>query len=68
MDPPYADTSIGNLVEQLASSKLVGATTTVVVTHSPRLTLNSSYGSLSQIKEYRHGDSCIAIYQKEAQV
>lgn len=68
MDPPYADTAIGSLLEQLANSRLVGATTTLVVTHSPRLNLDSSYASLNQIKEYRHGDSCIAIYQKEAQV
>ncbi len=34
MDPPYSDTSIGNLVTQLATSKLVGTGSTVVVTHS----------------------------------
>lgn len=66
MDPPYADTSIGNLIEQLATSRLVGQNTTVVVTHSPRLQLNPSYATLNQTKEYRHGDSVIAIYAKEA--
>ena len=66
MDPPYADSSIGNLVTQLATSKLVGAGTTVVVTHSPHLSLNSTYAALNLIKEHRHGDSCIALYQKEA--
>lgn len=66
MDPPYADTSIGSLIEQLATSKLVGAATTVAVTHSPHLHLDSSYAGLNQIKEHRHGDSCIAIYRKEA--
>ena len=65
MDPPYSDTSIGNLVMQLAESKLVGTNTIVVVTHSPHLSLNSTYGSLNLIKERRHGDSCIAVYQKE---
>ncbi|UCB42360.1 MAG: 16S rRNA (guanine(966)-N(2))-methyltransferase RsmD [Dehalococcoidales bacterium] len=64
MDPPYVDSSIGNVVEQLASSKLVGSDTVVVVTHSPRLALNSSYGVLSMLKEHRHGDSCISIYRK----
>ena len=67
MDPPYADTSIGDIIEQLATSKLVGIATTVVVTHSPRLHLDSSYAALNQIKEHRHGDSCIAIYHKEAE-
>jgi len=66
MDPPYADTSIGSIIEQIANSNLVGTTTTVVVTHSPRLHLESSYATLNQIKEHRHGDSCIAIYHKEA--
>jgi len=65
MDPPYSDTSIGNLVTQLATSKLVGPETTLVVTHSPRLPLNSTYATLKLIKEHRHGDSCIAVYRKE---
>ncbi|MFC1967660.1 16S rRNA (guanine(966)-N(2))-methyltransferase RsmD [Chloroflexota bacterium] len=65
MDPPYADSSIGNLIEQLANSSLVGTDTIMVVTHSPRLTLESSYSALSLIKEHRHGDSCIALYEKE---
>ncbi len=64
MDPPYADLSIGNVLEQLASSRLVGLGAVVVVTHSPRLALDSSYGALSLLKEHRHGDSCISIYQR----
>jgi len=64
MDPPYSDTSIGNLVTQLAISKLVGTDSTVVVTHSSHLPLSSTYATLNLIKERRHGDSCIAIYQK----
>jgi len=64
IDPPYANSSIGNLVTQLASSKLVGTGSTVVVTHSSHLTLSSSYATLNLIKERRHGDSCIAVYQK----
>ncbi len=65
MDPPYANSSIGNLVAQLATSTLVGADTTLVVTHSPRLPLSSIYAPLNLVKEHRHGDSCIAIYRKE---
>ena len=66
MDPPYSNTSIGNLIIQLANSRLVGINTTVVVTHSPHLPLNSAYDALSLVKEHRHGDSCISIYKKEA--
>ncbi len=65
MDPPYSDSSIGNLIAQLAASKLVGADSVLVVTHSPRLSLDSTYTPLNLIKEHRHGDSCIAIYEKE---
>ena len=67
MDPPYADSSIGTVVTQLATSKLVGANSIVVLTHSPHLSLNSTYASLNLTKEYRHGDSCIAVYRKENQ-
>jgi len=65
VDPPYADLSLGSLVAQLATSKLIGKDTTLVVTHSPRLPLSSTYAPLNLIKEYRHGDSCIAVYRKE---
>ncbi len=68
MDPPYSDSSIGSLVEQLATSKLVGTDTTVVITHSPHLPLDSTYATLNLVKEYRHGDSCIAVYRKEGKV
>ena len=63
--PPYSDSSIGSLVRQLATSKLVGAESIVVVTHSPHLPLNSTYATLHVLKERRHGDSCITLYQKE---
>lgn len=65
MDPPYSDSSIGSLINQLAGSELVGAETVVVVTHSSHFSLNSSYGILNLIKERRHGDSLIAFYKKE---
>lgn len=68
MDPPYSDSSIGNMVTQLATSKLVGRDSVVVVTHSPHLQLDSTYAALNLIKEHRHGDSCIAIYQKEREL
>ena len=64
MDPPYSNLSIGNVVAQLATSKLVGTNSVVVVTHSPHLPLDSTYAPLNLIKQRRHGDSCIAIYRK----
>ena len=64
MDPPYSNASLGDLITQLATSKLVGTNSIIVVTHSPHLPLNSTYASLNLIKEHRHGDSCIAVYEK----
>jgi len=65
IDPPYSDSSIGRLVQQLADSKLVGPQTIVVATHSTHLPLESTYAPLQAIKERRHGDSCIKVFQKE---
>jgi 16S rRNA (guanine966-N2)-methyltransferase len=66
MDPPYASAKIGDVITQLAGSRLVGPETTVVVTHSSRRPLNPAYDSLGMVKEHRHGDSCIAIFRREA--
>jgi 16S rRNA (guanine(966)-N(2))-methyltransferase RsmD len=64
MDPPYSDSSIGNIVTQLATSKLVGVNSIVVVTHSTHLSLSTTYPPLGLLKEYHHGDSYVAIYTK----
>jgi 16S rRNA (guanine966-N2)-methyltransferase len=66
MDPPYRNESIGKTITKLANSKLISENTIIVITHSCHLTLESQYSPLSLIKERRHGDSCITIYQKEA--
>jgi 16S rRNA (guanine(966)-N(2))-methyltransferase RsmD len=65
MDPPYSNRAIGDVITQVAASRLVGVDTTVVVTHSPHLTLSPSYDKINLVKEHRHGDSCISIYRKE---
>ena len=65
IDPPYANPLIGDLLEQLAGSQLVGPKTIVVVTHPPYRPLNSTCGTLKLLKEHRHGDSCIAVYRRE---
>ena len=64
MDPPYSNPSIGTLLARLTTSKLVGTNSIMVVTHSPHLAPNSTCAALTLIKERRHGDSCIAMYQK----
>lgn len=64
IDPPYANPLVGNLLEQLADSRLVGPKTIVVVTHPPYRPLDSTYGTLKMLKAHRHGGSCIAVYRK----
>ncbi len=66
MDPPYANPTTGDIITELAASRLVGTKTTLVVSHSSRVPLNQKYGTLNIVKETRHGDSCISIFQKEA--
>ena len=66
LDPPYADTHLGDLVTALAGSGLVSEETLVTVSHAARCPLHGNYGNLSRIKEKRYGDTCISIYQKEA--
>ena len=68
IDPPYPDLTIGNIIAELSQLRLVGVNTMVVVTHSPHHPLAGVYGTLRRVKENRHGDSCIAIYRKEAQI
>jgi|TARA_B100002003_G_scaffold9842_1_gene8456 16S rRNA (guanine(966)-N(2))-methyltransferase RsmD len=68
IDPPYNNPLIGDLLEKLASSQLVGVKTLVVVTHPPYRPLNSTHGTLTRLQEHRHGDSCVAVYRKEGSV
>jgi 16S rRNA (guanine(966)-N(2))-methyltransferase RsmD len=63
LDPPYDDTSIGSYAEKLVSSRLVGAESTIVIEHSPRITLGETYGDFRQIRDLRYGDSSVAVYQ-----
>jgi 16S rRNA (guanine966-N2)-methyltransferase len=65
-DPPYRREDIGDFLDKLAATKLIGDHTWLVITHSPRVTLDERYGGLKMVKERRHGDSVIAIYRKEA--
>jgi 16S rRNA (guanine966-N2)-methyltransferase len=65
MDPPYADTTLGSLLESLSGSKLVSADTILLASHATRSPLEKQYNNLSMIKEKKYGDTCISIYHKE---
>jgi 16S rRNA (guanine966-N2)-methyltransferase len=66
IDPPYKDKTIGELLSQIAASKLIEEHTIVVITHSSRFLLEQDYGVLQLVKERRHGDSTISVYRRES--
>ena len=63
MDPPYADSSVTATAAKLASSHLVGKESTLVIEHSRRMPLEERYGCFQQVKNLRHGDSYVSVYQ-----
>ncbi len=65
MDPPYSDTATDDVITRLATLRLIGDDTTLVVTHASRSPLGNNYAPLNLIKEHRHGDTCISVFQKE---
>jgi 16S rRNA (guanine(966)-N(2))-methyltransferase RsmD len=65
MDPPYSDTTTGNLLMQLDKSKYINDESLIVIPHASRSPLAESYGEWRLIKERRHGDTTISIYCRE---
>ena len=65
MDPPYSETTLDDLLTEVASSPLLTTGSIVVVPHTSRFSSRPSYSGLSLIKERRHGDTSVSIYQKE---
>lgn len=63
MGPPYRESGVIETLERLAISCLVGAGSTIAVEHSYRLPLSSIYGNMQLVKERRHGETCISVYQ-----
>ena len=65
IDPPYSNPSTGDLLTNLANSRLLAEGAVVVVCHGNRFPLNTSYDGLRLVKQRRYGDTFIFIYQKE---
>lgn len=63
MDPPYAESDIPYILEKLTSSPIVGDDSTIVIEHTNRHHLDSSYGHLHLKKNLKHGDTRVSIYQ-----
>lgn len=64
LDPPYADETSPEIMERLASSQLLGKDTVVTLLHSARSQVQTSFGRLRIIKQRRHGDTMISMYQE----
>ena len=67
IDPPYQDPSTPTLLEELASSPLVGPASTIVLERWRRLEIGAVYGMFRLVKDLRHGDTCISVYQFEGE-
>jgi 16S rRNA (guanine966-N2)-methyltransferase len=62
MDPPYADPELVATLERVGRSPLVESDATLVIGHSPRVTLPQHAGRLRRLRERCYGDSCFSIY------
>jgi 16S rRNA (guanine966-N2)-methyltransferase len=62
MDPPYADSELVTMLERVGHSPLVESGATLVIGHSPRVTLPQHAGRLRRLRERCYGDSCFSIY------
>jgi len=63
LDPPYTDPTIVSVAEKLSSSQLAGKDSTIVIEHSKRVALEDRLGDFQRVKNVRHGDSCVSMYQ-----
>lgn len=67
MDPPYADPKIVEtmaLVAARAPDRGVLPGATLVIGHSPRVTLPEQVGAFGLVRTRCHGDSCFSIYRE----
>ncbi len=63
MGPPYRERSVIDTLEKLTASSLVRKGSTIVVEHSHRVPLSHFYSDFQLVKERRHGDTLISVYQ-----
>ncbi len=63
LDPPYSNSALSSILPKLTSSTLVTEETSIVVEHSRRLALPDRYGDFQMMRNLRHGDTYISVYQ-----
>lgn len=62
MDPPYALTSLDEVLGDMAETLTLEDGATVVVGHSKRLELKDGYGRFTRSRSYRYGDSAVDFF------
>jgi 16S rRNA (guanine966-N2)-methyltransferase len=62
LDPPYADATIGRVLECLAASSIVAEGGTIVLEHAQGRTPPASIGGLALDSDRRYGDTGVAFY------
>lgn len=65
LDPPYADTDIIEVLQQVATSRLVESGTTIALGHWPRLDVSQVKPPLRLVRNRCHGGSCFSIFEIE---
>jgi len=63
LDPPYNYSSITDITETLCTSSLIKSSSTLVVEHSRHISLNDTYSDFHIVKNLKHGDSRVTVYQ-----
>jgi len=65
MDAPYSDMSLTDTLEDLFTSQLVGAGSTIVVQHSSHQPLPEELKQFQMVKGRHYGDTCLSVYRQE---
>ncbi|MDY6911886.1 MAG: 16S rRNA (guanine(966)-N(2))-methyltransferase RsmD [Chloroflexota bacterium] len=63
LDPPYFDHDGQSILQELATSGLVGDRATIVLEHSHKLQPEATCGNFVMTKSLHHGDTCVSIFQ-----
>jgi 16S rRNA (guanine966-N2)-methyltransferase len=66
LDPPYADTSVWDVIARLPRSPLWTPGATLVLEHGKRANPPADAGGLTLLKKRCHGDTCVSFYQAAA--
>ncbi len=64
-DPPYASDEIERILPLIDAYDVLRKGGCLIVEHSSRASLPFDFESLARIKNYRYGDTMLALYRKE---